>query len=390
MYKRTIKLPVGKRSFFLFGPRQTGKSTLIEGLLKGHPHWTINLLERDTFLLYKAHPERLRQEIEAKKLDGDPFTVFIDEVQKIPEILDEVHLLIERYKRKLLFVLTGSSARKLKRSAANLLAGRAWQFFLYPLTHREIGKNFKLEKVLSRGGLPPVISESDAAAIQTLNAYAQIYLKEEILDEALTRNIAAFSKFLEIAADQSGAIVNYSNIARETHVSVKTIQGYYQILEDTLIAYRLPVYLRSARKRLVLHPKYYLFDTGIIQSLVGRAGQEVREGTQLFGNLFEHFIILETLRLASYAGKDWHFYFWRTSHGAEVDLIIENSQGLWAVEIKSGVQIEPGQLQGLRSFQEDYPKAKLICVSNTARTYRSGPFEIVRWQDFFGPDYLNL
>jgi predicted AAA+ superfamily ATPase len=390
MYKRLIRLPIGKKSFFLFGPRQTGKSTLVEELLKERPHRTINLLERDTFLRYKSRPERLRQEIEAMKMDQKPFIIFIDEVQKIPEILDEVHLLLERYKGKLLFVMTGSSARKLKRFSANLLAGRAWQFFLYPLTYKELGSDFHLERVLSKGSLPPVVGESDEDAVQTLNAYTQTYLKEEILDEALARNIGAFSKFLELAADQSGSIVNYSNIARETQVTVKTIQGYYQILEDTLIAIRLPTYTRSARKRLVLHPKYYLFDLGVIQALTGRTTQPIRKGTHLYGTLFEHFVILEILRLASYAQKNWRFYYWRTSHGVEVDLVIETPKELWAIEIKASEQVEASQLQGLRSFQEDYPKAKLICVSTTPYAYLTGPFKVISWQEFLGPHYLNL
>ncbi len=389
MYKRHLKLPIGKKSFFLFGPRQTGKSTLINAILQDVPHRTINFLERDTFLLYKTRPERLRYEIEAMKLDK-PFIIFIDEIQKIPEILDEIHLLLEQFKGKLSFIMTGSSARKLKRASVNFLAGRAWQFSLYPLTHKELGEKFDLKSILSRGSLPPIISEEADDAIQTLHAYTQTYLKEEILEEALSRNISAFSKFLEIAADQSGSIINYSNIARETHVSVKTIQGYYQILEDTLIAIRLPVYTRSARKRLVLHPKYYLFDTGVIQSLTGRSSQTIREGTSLFGNLFEHFVILEILRLASYALKDWHFYFWRTAHGAEVDLVIETGNDLWAIEIKTSQQINSNQLQGLQSFKEDYPQAKLICVSNVSRAYKVGSIPIINWRSLFNLDYLNL
>jgi predicted AAA+ superfamily ATPase len=390
MYKRLIRLPIGKKSFFLFGPRQTGKSTLIEKLLKPLPHRTINLLERDTFLAYKANPERLRHEIEAIKPGKTPLTIFIDEIQKIPELLDEVHLLIERYKGQIIFAMTGSSARKLKRASVNLLAGRAWEYFLFPLTHKELGENFQLERILTRGSLPPIVSDSAHNALQTLNAYAQIYLKEEVLDEALTRNIGAFSKFLEIAAEQSGSTVNYSNIARETHVTSKTVQGYYQILEDTLIAIRLPIFDRSARKRLVLHPKYYLFDTGIIQSLTGRASHLVRKGTGNFGLMFEHFVILETLRLASYAQKNWRFYYWRTAHGAEVDLVVKTPKNLWAIEVKSSEQVGSSQLQGLRSFKEDYPKARLVCVSTAPRPYKCGKITVINWPALFGPDFLNL
>jgi predicted AAA+ superfamily ATPase len=390
MYKRTITLPIGKKSFFLFGPRQTGKSTLINGLLKGIPSLAINFLERDTFLKYKSQPDRLRKEIEAMDPRPDTLTVFIDEVQKVPELLDEVHLLIEKYKEKLSFAMTGSSARKIRRSSSNLLAGRAWQFSLYPLTHRELGKDFMLSRVLSRGSLPPVMGLSDNDAAKTLEAYTQTYLKEEVLDEALTRNVSAFSKFLEIAADQNGATVNYSNIARETHVSVKTVQAYYQILEDTLVVFRLPPYIKSARRRLVMHPKYYFFDTGVAQGLLGKAARPLSQGTTEFGRLFEHFVVLETIRLAGYAGKNWHFYHWRSAAGAEVDLVIETPDGLWAVEVKTAGRVESGDLGGLASFLRDHPHAKTICAGLADRPYTAGRFTVIPWQDLFSSRYLDL
>ncbi|MDD2716820.1 MAG: ATP-binding protein [Candidatus Wallbacteria bacterium] len=390
MYKRSITLPTGENSFFLFGPRQTGKSTLISGLLSDRPHLVLNFLERDTFLRYKTRPEHLRKEIQAMDSLPDNLTVFIDEVQKVPEILDEVHLLIETYKEKLAFVMTGSSARKIRRSGVNLLAGRAWQYHLYPLTHQELGKDFVLNRALCRGSLPPVIKSSDSDAAKTLEAYTQTYLKEEVLDEALTRNVSAFSRFLEIAADQNGMTVNYSNIARETQVSVKTIQAYYQILEDTLIVYRLPPYIRSTRRRLVQHPKYYFFDTGVVQSLLGRAAQPVKEGTSEFGRLFEHFIIIETMRLAAYSGKNWRFYHWRSASGSEVDLVIETGEGVWAVEVKTGGRIEAVDLQGLRAFQTDHPGARAVCAGLNDRPYRAGDFNVIPWKDLFSARNLDL
>lgn len=363
---------------------------MINGLLAGKSHITINFLQRDTFLKYKSHPERLRKEIEAMDPAPRALTIFIDEVQKAPEMLDEIHLLIEQYKGKLFFVMTGSSVRKLKRSSANLLGGRAWQYFLHPLTHRELGADFSLNKMLSRGSLPPVVRAPAEDAAKFLEAYTQTYLKEEVLDEALTRNVGAFSRFLEIAADQNGAIVNYSNTARETHVSVKTIQAYYQILEDTLVVFKIPPYIKSARRRLVLHPKYYFFDTGIVQTLIGRAAQPVKEGTTEFGRSFEHFIILEIMRLASYADKNWHFFHWRSAAGAEVDLVIETPEGVWAIEVKTGSRIESVDLQGLRSFQTDHPHARAVCVSTTDRAYRAGSFNVIPWKDLFSAHYLGI
>ena len=390
MFKRTVSLPIGSRSFFLFGARQTGKSTLIREKLAGIRSLTLDFLARDVFLKYKSHPEMLRHEVDAMDLTREPLTIFMDEIQKVPEILDEVHLLIEKYKGRLSFIMTGSSARKLKRTSANLLAGRAWQYFLHPLTHVELGSDFSLSKALSRGTLPPIIFETEDGVTRTLQTYAQTYLKEEILDEALTRNVTAFSKFLEIAADQSGQILNYSGMARETHVASKTIQSYYQILEDTLIAFRLPPYERSARKRLVLHPKYYFFDLGVMQSLTGRIGQEVREGTGLYGKLFEHFIVSEIMRLVSYQNKPWHFYHWRTTTGAEVDLVVETPEKLWAIEIKTSPRVEASDLKGLASFAECFPKARCVCVGTPERAYKAGAFYVIPWRDLFNADYLGL
>lgn len=222
----------------------------------------------------------------------------------------------------------------MKRVSVNMLAGRAWQFFLFPFTHMELGERFKLDDVVLRGTLPPIIDESHEDGFRTLTAYVQTYLKEEILDEAIVRNIGAFSRFLDMVADQSGKIVNFSTIARETGVSGKTVKGYYQILEDTLIAIKLEPYLKSARKRLTMHPKYYLFDIGVVNAINGRTSVSSVRGSTVYGMLFEHFVILETYRLIHYAEKPFRVFHWRSSHGAEVDLIVETNDGLWAIEIK--------------------------------------------------------
>ncbi len=390
-YPRLIRLPIGKRSFFLFGPRQTGKSTLITRLLEGQRALRLDFLRRDIFWRYRSRPSSFLEDVEYEIAQGSgPLTVFVDEIQKIPSVLDEVHFLLEKYKGRVHFIMTGSSARKLKRSSVNLLAGRAWEYRLYPLTFPELGERFSLEEVLLKGSLPPVVDEPVEEAFRTLRAYAETYLKEEILDEALVRNAEAFSRFLEIAADQSGKIVNYSTMARETGVRSKTVKTYYEILEDTLVALRLPPYLKSRRKRLVAHPKYYLFDLGVINALCGRFTPESIRVPTVFGLLFEHFIILEVQRLISYRERPARFFFWRTSSGAEVDLVIEEGERLWAIEIKTGGRLHKKDLSGLLSFGKEHPGARLICVVPEKRLARINGMHVVYWKDLFGPDFLDL
>ncbi|MBW2304737.1 MAG: ATP-binding protein [Deltaproteobacteria bacterium] len=383
MIPRVIKLPIGKKSFFLFGPRQVGKSTLVRKELAQKYHIEIDLLKRDEFLKYRLDPALFRSEIEFAAKNGKKFIVFIDEIQKLPFLLDEIHYLIEKFKGQLTFILTGSSARKLKRSSVNMLAGRAWEFRLYPFTFMELGDAFHLNDALLKGTLPPIVHENPEDAFFTLKAYTQTYLKEEILDEALVRNVEAFGRFLDIAADQSGRIVNYSTIGRDTGVSGKNIKNYYQILEDTLIAIRLEPYLKSARKRLVRHPKYYLFDIGVINSLCSRITPRSITVPTVLGNLFEHFIILETKRLVHYGKRPAKLFHWRSSQGAEVDLIIEEEENLFAVEIKTMRRVKKADLRGLRSFCKDYPQAIPMCVSICDRPYTAGEIPVLPWRDFF-------
>lgn len=390
MIPRIIDIPFKRKSVFLFGPRQVGKSTLVKHLLADMDYLEINLLKGDILLKYKKNPSLLTAETEFLLKNKDKAFVFIDEIQKSPELLNDVHYLIEKFRGKVFFVLTGSSARKLKRVSVNMLAGRAWQFFLFPFTHVELGEKFNLDDVVLRGTLPPVIDESPEDGFRTLTAYVQTYLKEEILDEAIVRNIGAFSRFLDMAADQSGKIVNFSTIARETGVSGKTIKGYYQILEDTLIAIKLDPYLKSARKRLTMHPKYYLFDIGVVNAINGRTSISSVKGTTVYGMLFEHFVILETYRLIHYAEKPFRVFHWRSSHGAEVDLVVEVGGDLWAIEIKSSPIVRSGVLRGLRSFMEDHPNARPLCVSTCDTPYIAGDIPVIPWKTLFREDYLDL
>lgn len=380
---RLLRLPINHSGVFLFGPRQTGKTTLVRKAIKDHKVFEINLLLNETYLKYKTKISLFKEEIEyfiEKERKG---IVFIDEIQKLPEMLDEIHYLIEKYKGRISFILTGSSARKLKKVSTNLLGGRAWSFYLFPFTYQELTKYFSLQNALKYGSLPAILNLNKTDTIRTLNSYTNTYLKEEIINEALTRNLNAFSKFLDIAADSSGEIVNYSNIARETGVASKTIKEYYQILEDTLIAFHLEPYIRSRRKRLVEHPKYYMFDIGVINAICGRLEINLKAQTKIYGKLFEHFIILEINRLIHYFEKPWKIYFWRTSHGAEVDLIIEKSKDtIYAVEIKSSEYVASKELTGLKQFAAVYPKAKLFCVCRTEKPYRQNNISILPWKIF--------
>ena len=390
MISRVINLPFRRKSVFLFGPRQVGKTTLVKHLLADVDYLEIDLLKGDILLKYKTNPSLLRAEVEFLTGNRDEVFVFIDEIQKCPELLNEVHYLIEKFKGKVSFILTGSSVRKLKKVSVNMLAGRAWQFFLFPFTHVELGEKFSLDDALLRGTLPPVLDEPLEDTARTLTSYVQTYLKEEILDEAIVRNIGAFSRFLDMAADQSGKIVSFSTISREAGVSSKTVKGYYQILEDTLIAIKLEPYLKSARKRLTMHPKYYLFDIGVINAINGRTSVSSVRGSTAYGMLFEHFVILETYRLIHYAEKPFRLFHWRSSHGAEVDLVVEDHHTLWAVEIKSSPVVRSGDLKGLRSFIEDHSNAEPLCVSTCDTPYMAGRTPVIPWRALFEKAYLNL
>lgn len=383
MYPRELSLPLGEQSCFLFGPRQTGKTTLLSAISAQRPRFDVTLLDTETLLAYGREPGRFRREVEHWVERHPGGIVVVDEIQKLPPLLDEIQFLLDSLRGRVTFVMTGSSARKLRRTSANLLGGRAWPYTLFPLTIRELGRDFDLGSVLRFGSLPPVISRPEGFCRRFLKAYAQTYLKEEILQEALVRNVPAFSRFLELAADQSGGLVNYSSFAAETGVASKTIREYYQVLEDTLVAFAVPPYTRSARKRLTRHPIYHLFDLGVCNALAGRLAAQPTRGTSAYGRLFEQFIVLELKRLLTYRELDWPMYYWRTAHGAEVDVVLETDGGVWAIEIKSGATIRPTELSGLRSFRDDHPDARLVCVADIERPFNVGDIECLPWRSFF-------
>lgn len=377
MIKRWAKLPL-RTSFFLFGPRQTGKSTLIGEMLK-NDFWAVNLLLNEPFAKYSKYPELFRKEA-LKKIEKEKVKIiFVDEIQKIPDILNEVQYLIDQ--KKCQFILTGSSARKLKKGGANLLGGRAVERFLFPFIYFEIEKDFSLDDILRFGSLPSVYGKSEPEKIDLLKAYTEIYLREEIQSEGIVRNLGGFSRFLDIAASQFGELVSFTNIARECHLPTKTVQSYYEILEDTLIGIRLDPWRKSLRKRLSGHPKFYLFDLGVTNSInrhLGAAPDNV-----LRGRLFEQFIIGETYRLLKYLKSEARIYYWRTNTGAEVDLVIEKHGELkFAFEIKAKREIGGNDFSGFRSFSPDNPKVPCAVICEVDEPYNEGPIEILPWQSF--------
>lgn len=350
MFKRLIS-PIKSKSYFLFGPRQTGKSTFVKSLL-GDNDLYIDLLPQRAFLNYAKNPGRIREEILAHlRRNKNPLCV-IDEVQKIPALLDEVHELIES--KGIRFILTGSSARKLRRGGANLLAGRAYTNYLFPLTFVEIGDRFELHKAVKIGTLPTLWASDEEDPREFLKSYTETYLKEEVAAEGLVRNIGPFAQFLDIAAANDGETVNFNNIARECSVSVKTVQQYYQILEDTFLAIKLPAWRKSERRRLVSHPRYYFFDTGVTNILAHTLSESMNP--KIFGRRFEQFVICQLIAFIHYNRFDCQLYYWRTNHGAEVDVLLcKGNRIVCALEIKSSQNIANEKLTGLKSFIEDNP-----------------------------------
>lgn len=379
MIKRWIKLP-DKSSFFLFGPRQTGKSTLVEEIL-GSPHWTVNLLLYDTFTQYSKYPELFRKEA-LHKIDKEGVrTIFIDEIQKVPTLLNEVQYLIDQKTTQ--FILTGSSARKLRKGGANLLGGRAVERFLFPFIYFEIEKSFELDEILRFGSMPPIYGKSEQDKMDVLMAYANTYLREEIQAEGIVRNLGGFARFLDVAASQFGEMVSFSNIGRECRLPTRTVQSYYEILEDTLIGVRLDPWRKSMRKRLSGHPKFYLFDLGITNAV--NRHLSASPDNVLRGRLFEQFIIVETYRVLKYMRSEARMYYWRTNTGAEIDLIIEKHGKLRAAfEIKARKEVRGNDFSGFRSFCQDNPDVPCFLVCQADRPYMHKTVEILPWADFLG------
>lgn len=334
------------QSAFLWGPRKVGKSYWITHHLK--KAIVIDFLKTDVLAEYISRPALLRE-----RFSDSTQRIVIDEVQKVPAILNEVHWLIEN--KKCAFLLTGSSARKLKRNQANLLGGRAWRYTMTPLCYPEI-ENIDIEKIMKTGLLPSHLISLDAK--QDLRSYVADYLKEEIISEAAVQNIPAFSEFLRIAAITSSELLNYANIARETGVHAKVIRQYFQILEDTLLGYRLSPWRRTKNRRLIETEKFYLFDVGLSNYL---AHSTPEYGSREFGKSFEHYIMQELMAYKAYRNPELPIYFWRTASGFEVDFILGDMEV--ALEIKTSKRIDSMHAKSLRALQEEHKVKRCILVS---------------------------
>ena len=350
MYPRILSLTeIQDDSLFLWGARQTGKSTLLKALFPKARYY--DLLNANLFRSLSRNPSLLREQL---MLLPSGSIVIIDEVQKVPELLDEVHWLIQN--QGLHFILCGSSARKLRRSGANLLGGRALSNTLYPLVSAEI-QDFDVERALNYGTIPPHYLAKNPT--RRLQAYIDDYIQQEIVAESVLRNLSAFTRFLEVAALSDTEIVNYTNIAAECGVSAKTVREYFTILEETLFGFMLPAYTHTIKRRVVQSPKFYYFDVGIPNYLLDRV--PLKPDTADYGHAFEHLMIQELRAYLGYHHSRKRLSYWRTSSGIEVDCIIGDAEV--AIEFKSSTEVRNAQMKALRAFAEEHPQVKCYVVS---------------------------
>ena len=363
-----LKQLVSKKSHFLFGPRAVGKSLLIKHDL-GNEALIIDLLHSVTYTRLLENPSQLEYmiaPIHNKKI------IVIDEIQRVPDLLNEVHRLIEN--KQIRFLLTGSSARKLKRQGVNLLAGRARQAELYPFTYHEL-VNFNLQHYLQYGGLPMVTLSKEPA--EDLDAYVHTYLEEEIKAEALVQKLPAFSRFLQLSALTSGATLNFSSIANDAGVSIPTLREYYQILEDTFLGFLILPWQHSIKRKSVATARFYYFDIGVRNRLAGICA--IPDQTDLFGQALEHFIAMELRAYISYFRKKMHLHFWRTAEGHEVDFVMEDEA---AIEVKATKRISDKHLKGLKYLMEENKINKYYLISQDPISFKQNNIFILHWEDF--------
>lgn len=382
MRKRQIKL-LDTGSYLLFGARGTGKSTIIRHHMKDRKVLWIDLLKGAEEQRYFDRPDLLSTQLE--KIDNRPEWVVIDEVQKVPKLLDIVHSEIERARTDgygLNFALSGSSARKLKREGANLLAGRAFVHHLFPFTHIELGTDFDLSTAVYFGTIPGILHFTDSESRQAaLEAYVDTYLKEEVVVEQLVRNIQPFRKFLNLSAQANGTILNFNSLAKDLRVDDKTVKTYFDILEDTLLGFYLPAYEKSLRKQQIKSPKFYLFDPGVKRVLDQNLPAVAPLSSQEFGLAFEHFILCEFVRLKSYLHRKMSFSHYNTG-AAEIDLVIE-APGVadTFVEIKATDRVTEGHFATLRALRKDYPEFRYVCLSRDPISRVEDGIEILPWAE---------
>jgi predicted AAA+ superfamily ATPase len=362
MYPRMLKPPEAQ-SFFLFGPRGTGKTTWVRRTFPGAVY--VDLLEAELFTRLIANPQRLETLIPIGHRDW----VVIDEIQRIPDLLSEVHRLIETRQHK--FALTGSSARKLRRGGTNLLGGRARTLAMHPLSSSELGVDFDLEKSMRLGHLPAAYSQPDPDKF--LVGYVKTCLEEEVRQEGLTRNLGAFARFLEAASFSQGAVLNVSEVARECAVERKVVESYFGILEDLLIGYRLAVFSKRARRRLVAHPKFYFFDAGVFRALRPKGPLDRPE--EIEGAACETLLFQELLATNDALDLGYKLFCWRSATQQEVDFVLDGARGLFAFEVKRTARVSGVHLRGLRAFMKDYPMAKAYFLYGGRRRAREGPID---------------
>lgn len=358
--KRKFKVP--EESFFLFGPRGTGKTTLLR---KEFPEalW-IDLLLPDVFRRYSARPERL---IELVRAYPEKKTVVIDEVQKVPELLSVVHSLIEE-KLNCQFVLTGSSSRKIKRAGVDMLAGRAVKRTLHPFIAAELGDRFDLDEALKVGLTPLVVSAREPESV--LKTYVSLYIREEVQLEGLVRNMGGFSRFLEAVSFSHGSVLNISSVARDCQVERKTVEGYISVLEDLLLSFRLDAFQKRAKRSIVSHPKFYFFDPGVYRSL--RPSGPLDRPEEMEGALLEGLVAQHLAAWNSYKEADNKLFYWRTHSGLEVDFIVYGKEVFWAVEVKNTSRVRPEDLRPLKKFKEYYPGCKAFLLYRGGERLKKG------------------
>jgi uncharacterized protein len=367
MYKRILSSPLkSNRSFFLFGPRGVGKTSWVKKNVKNSIY--IDLLDTQMYFELQANPNKLEKLIPKDFKDW----IIIDEVQKVPLLLNEVHRLIENYKYK--FVLTGSSARSLRKKGVNLLAGRAYYYKMHPLTTLELKNDFNLKNSLLYGNLPSIY-DKNIDKKKYLQTYIQTYLKEEVLQEGLTRNISAFSRFLEIASFSQGEILNVSNIAKECNLNRKLVDSYLDIVQDLLIGQKIPVFSKKAKRKLISHCKFYYFDTGVFRSIRPKGPLDI--SAELDGPALETLFLQEIQAINDYFELDYKIYYWRTASKHEVDFILYGENGLIAIEIKRKTNITNNDLKGLKLFLEDYPMAKTFLFYGGDKKYYENDIQII-------------
>lgn len=377
MISRLISRPVGSssKSFLLLGPRQTGKSTFVASL---KPDLTINLMHEPTFLTFAGNPSELEQRLQASRKAGHHL-IFIDEVQRLPSLLNTLQVILDSQPRQFRFALTGSSARKLRRGNANLLPGRVISHYLGPVVSREMGYELDAQEVLSTGTLPGVLTDSEPESrLAILRSYAGTYLKEEIQAESLTRNLEGFARFLHVAAEWSGHFLDISKMAAAAQVSRQTAIRFFEILEDCLVVHRVESFSRSMTRRLVQHPKFYFFDVGVVNGLLGN----FQVSLDRIGWLFEHLVCTQILHSIRSLDREVRVSTFRTEHGAEVDLVLEETGKITALELKASRNVGSSDVRGLNRFGEYLGRKHraLILYLGTARK-SIGPVDVLPWQE---------